>query len=105
MCFIDPASRDDTEGLPAMGTTSEVTASLSHFNIGSDGAPPGKNAGLGTVLMHGPGMVVEMAPMGNEVRQIMITMTDEDFAFPVLMRMCKANKWTMLDPESGRRLG
>ncbi len=32
-------------------------------------------------------------------------MTDDDFAFPVLLRLCREQKWTMLDPETGRRFG
>jgi len=38
------------------------------------------------------------------VRQVMVTMTDEDFAFPVLVRLCRAWRWTMLDTASGQRL-
>ena len=31
-------------------------------------------------------------------------MTDEDFAFPVLVRACQMNRWTMLDTGTGQRL-
>jgi hypothetical protein len=34
----------------------------------------------------------------------MVTMTDEDFAFPVLTRACRLYKWTLMDPETGQRL-
>ena len=56
------------------------------------------------LTLYGPGMVVEMPTMNSEPRQLMVTMTDDDFAFPVLRALCRDQRWTMLDPESGRRL-
>jgi hypothetical protein len=94
---------DADEGLPALGTVREVIDALARYNTGPDGGVP-KN-GLGAIMMHGPGMVMEMAPNEGEVKQVMVTMTDDDFAFPVLMRLCREQRWTMLDPETGRRFG
>jgi hypothetical protein len=95
------SDRDD--GLPALGTLREVLDALARYNTGPDGAAS-KN-GLGAMMLYGPGMLMEMAPIDGEVKQVMVTMTDDDFAFPVLMRLCREQQWTMLDPETGRRFG
>ena len=43
--------------------------------------------------------------VSDEVAQVIITISDEDFAFPVLLKMCRMNKWRMMDPESGQSYG
>lgn len=93
---------DDDEGMPSLGDQREVAEVLARYNTAADGSPP--RATSGVTVLHGPGMLVEMASGADEVRQLMVTMTDEDFAFPVLARMCREQKWTLLDPESGQRL-
>ncbi|MFT3683504.1 MAG: hypothetical protein QM783_01035 [Phycisphaerales bacterium] len=99
---VDPA--DDADGgLPSLGTKAEVLGQLSKFNTAPDGAKP-KNPDQLVMTIHGPGMLVEMATQEDEVKQLMVTMTDEDFAFPVLTRACRLYKWTLMDPETGQRL-
>lgn len=99
---VDPA--DDTDGgLPPMGTKAEVLDQLARFNTAPDGAKP-KNPDQIVMAIYGPGMVVELAVQDDEVKQLMVTMTDEDFAFPVLTRACRVYKWTLMDPETGQRL-
>lgn len=86
-----------------MGSTGEVLDQLSRFNTAADGAKPKSQDQL-VMVLHGPGMLVEIAPQEGEVNQLMVTMTDEDFAFPVLTRACRLFKWTLMDPETGQRL-
>jgi len=103
----DPTDEDEGGGLPALGTLSEISEILFNYNIAVDGAPPKKESISGAVVMHGPGLFLEcIAPDGprSEVNQLMVTMTDDDFAFPVLSRLCRTHKWTLMDPESGQRL-
>ncbi|MDP1660340.1 MAG: hypothetical protein Q8L55_00355 [Phycisphaerales bacterium] len=99
---VDPGA-EVTEGLPPMGTTAEVLDQLARFNTAPDGAKP-KNPDQIVTTIYGPGMLVELAAQDDEVRQLMVTMTDEDFAFPVLTRACRVYKWTLMDPETGQRL-
>jgi hypothetical protein len=100
---VDPA--DEGEGLPAIGDMDEVLDMLSHFNTAPDGGKAGEGTeALGLIRAYGPGMYMEMMANEGEVRQIMVTMTDDDFAFPVLMRICRANHLTMLDTNTGQRL-
>lgn len=102
MQAVDPR-QGDHEGLPSLGSLAEVTAALRRYNTAPDGGAP-KN-GVGGVVMFGPGLYMEMALVDDEIKQVMVTMTDDDFAFPVLMRLCREQRWTMLDPETGRRFG
>jgi hypothetical protein len=97
---VDPAHAE--EGMPTIGSLAEVRAVLDRYNTGTDGTDS-PNA-LGSMVLYGPGMVLEILADGGPVRQIMVTMTDDDFAFPVLTRVCREQKWTLLDPETGQRL-
>ncbi|HMN39813.1 MAG TPA: hypothetical protein PKE29_03145 [Phycisphaerales bacterium] len=104
-----------SDGMPPLGTLREVREALGNSNISPDGSGPhGYGERIGTGVFHGPGMVLEVAladdPASNrgsgpEVRQVLVSVTDEDFAFPVLMRLCKLNQWQMMDPDSGRTFG
>lgn len=99
-------------GAPAMvplGTYRGVIATFEPFNISPDGSGPegwGESPGMAT--LYGPGCVVEMAYTGEpegELSQAMVSVTDEEFAWPVLSRACKAGGWKLMDPESGRTFG
>ena len=99
MKSVDPA---DEGGLPPLGTLKQVEQTLARFNTAPDGAL-GK-ASMGLLTMYGPGMIVEIPTGNDEISQLMVTMTDDDFAFPVLMRLCREQKWTLMAPETGQRL-
>lgn len=103
---VDPRSAGDDEA-PVLGSVAEVTGALARYNTAPDKplSPVAAAGGVGAVTLYGPGLIMEMVPIEGEVRQVMVTMTDDDFAFPVLLRLCREQKWTMLDPETGRRFG
>ncbi len=98
---VDP--RKGEGGLEPLGTIRGVTTSLARYNTAPDGNAAGNT--MGVLFLYGPGLIVEMPTGDDEVRQLMVTMTDEDFSFPVLQRLCREQMWTMMDPESGRRFG
>ena len=105
------ASGSGGGGMLALGTCRDIVRALSQFNISPDGSGPdllGETPGMAT--LYGPGCIVELPTGGEpdsklELAQAMVTVTDEDFAWPVLSRICKANTWKMMDPESGRMFG
>lgn len=104
LVLMKAAKPGDDEGLPSMGTLRPVLDALARHNTASDSSP----ARSTVLLLFGPGMLVEIAAAdgdASEVRQIMVTMTDDDFAFPILARLCREQQWTMMDPETGRRFG
>lgn len=100
MKTVDPA---DEGALPPLGSLDHVESVLARFNTAGDGAPR-RNGEVGLRTLYGPGMIVEVPTGHDEVGQLMITMTDDDFAFPVLMRLCREQRWTLMDPETGQRL-
>jgi hypothetical protein len=89
-----------------LGVLREVLESFAPFNTSPDGSGSG---GMGEVIgvgvLHGPGFRGEIPTTSDEVAQVIISITDEDFAFPVLMRMCKTNRWRMMDPDTGQTFG
>jgi hypothetical protein len=93
------------KGEPAqpLGTHAEVRASLARYNTAPDGSARSKSAG--TEVLHGPGMIVELATTTETVMQAMVTMTDDDIAWPVLERACRNLKWKLVDLETGRSFG
>lgn len=104
LVLMKAAQPGDDENLPSMGGLAQVLDALSRHNTAPDGSTPKSSV----LLLYGPGMLAEIAAAdgpASEIRQIMVTMTDDDFAFPILSRLCREQRWTMMDPETGRRFG
>ena len=81
-----------------LGSLCVVKEAFAPYNTAPDGGP-----GNATIeLLHGPGMIVEMPMNQDEIQQAMITVTDDDIAWPVLSRACRQLGWTMVDLETGR---
>jgi len=94
----DPAARNTAAGLKPLGSLKQVREALADFNT----APDGGKARLGTEVLHGPGIVLEISTGQDEINQAMVTVLDDDIAWPVLSRICKSLGWKMMDIESGR---
>ena len=91
------------EPMSPLGSHTAVKEALSRYNTAPDGTPRSKTAG--TEVLHGPGMIVEIPTTTDQVQQAMVTMTDDDIAWPVLERACRTLKWKLVDLESGRSFG
>jgi len=89
-------------GAAPLGPIKELRATLANFNTGTDGAPP---SNTGTELLYGPGMVIEVPTSQAIVNQAIANLSDEELAWPVLTRLCKALNWKMMDIETGRVFG
>ncbi len=87
--------------VPPLGSQREVLTALAPYNTAPDGGPPG----LGALILWGPGMTMTLATTQKEVAQLLVHMSDEEIAMPVLMRACKALGWAMTDLETGRSFG
>ncbi len=99
--FTRPAPKPG-EPAPPLGSPKELMAALAGFNTAPDGGP---TKAMGTQRLHGPGFVVDIPDGQPLIAQAMITVSEEDTAWPVLVRICKANGWKMVDLESGRSFG
>lgn len=86
-----------------LGSFAEVAELLSNFNIAHDGSTAAEAFGV----LHGPGFVVQLPMVGpkDPVSQVIVSMSEEDIAWPVLIRVCRALGWKMMDPQSGRTFG
>lgn len=92
--------------LEPIGAIKDIVRDFAPFNTAPDGSGPnGLGERLGLAVLHGPGFVVEVPTGNDEVSQVMVSVTDEDFAWAVLMRLCRAAGLKMMDPESGRTFG
>ena len=63
----------------SLGTLGEVMQSLARFNTAPDGSG---RPGAPTAILHGPGFVVEAPTAMDEIRQALVTLIDEDIAYP-----------------------
>lgn len=98
-----PARQDGPQSGGPMGTIGEVKEVLARYNTAPDGSS--RSASLGTEVLHGPGLIVELPTNQDEVTQALVTVIDDDIAWPVLSRLCKAAGWKMMDVETGRVFG
>lgn len=89
-------------GVAPLGTLRQVLDELSRFNTAPDGSP---GDGMGLCRLHGPGMVLDVPASGENISQAMVTITEEEMAWPVLARICKELRWKMVDLETGRAFG
>ena len=98
--LIGPPTGDAREpGAKPLGRIKDLERELGQYNTSTDGTP---TAGQPTIRLHGPGMVIEVATANEPATQAMASVNDEQMAWPVLERMCKATGFRLMDPESGR---
>ncbi len=85
-----------------IGTRREVRELLARFNTAPDGAA---SKGMGTERLYGPGMVIDLSTSTEDVNQALVSVNEDDIAWPVLLRICKDLRWKMIDLETGRSFG
>lgn len=103
LVFLKPRDpRDLTEGYSPLGSFADVEAALAPFNTATDGSP---GSSMGTRFFYGPGLVIEVPTGMDTITQALVTVLDDDFALPVLMRICRTLGWKMQDTESGQMFG
>ncbi len=55
-------------------------------------------------ILYGPGVDIQLPPGQDPIQQMLLTITDEDIAWPVILRLAKDLQWKLLDPVSAREL-
>lgn len=90
---------DASAGMADLGSPRRVMRELEPYNTSPDGS---KGTALGSLTLHGPGLVVDLPSAADELHQVMVTVVEEETAWPVLARLCRTMGWKMMDPESGR---
>ena len=102
LLVLVPAPENGQPAAATLGSAREIRARLSAFNTAADCAP---KKSLGTEILYGPGILVELPTGLDEVNQALVTLVEEDIAWPVLMRLCRTHNWALQDPSSGRIFG
>jgi hypothetical protein len=103
LVLIKPRDPEDpSAGTVPLGTPRELVAAVARFNVSGDGSA---RKALGTAVLHAPGFTLEYASSLDELNQAMVVVNDQDFAWPVLRRMCREMGWKMQDTESGQIFG
>jgi hypothetical protein len=88
-----PASAN---GMAAIGRRSEIIGTLASYNT----APERE----GEDVLYGPGIRIELPPGQDKVSQMLMTVTEEEIAWLVIMRLAHALQWKIVDPNTGREL-
>lgn len=83
-------------GMAVIGSRKQILGDLSHYNT----APERE----GEDVLYGPGIRLELPPGQTDVNQILLTVTEEEIAWLVIMRLAKAFGWKIVDTTSGREL-
>ena len=86
-----------SNGMAAIGTRAQLIKDLSRYNTAPD------SQGDDDVL-HGPGIRLELPPGQETITQMILTVTEEEIAWLVIMRLAKTFDWKIVDTESGREL-
>lgn len=105
--LLEQGDADEDAAPPSMlsavplGTTRQITEQLAPFNTAPDGDPATQG------ILFGPGFTVQLPMTGERdpVQQVMVTLDEEDMAWPVITRLCRTLRWKLMDPNSGRIFG
>jgi hypothetical protein len=88
------------EETPSMGRIGDIVEFLRDYNTAPE--EPGDSM---PQFLYGPGITIQ-APMSDEpVKQLLVTLVEEEIAWAVVTRICRDAHWKMVDPESGRSFG
>lgn len=88
--------RAGNNGMAPVGRRAEILRDLARFNT----APERE----GDDVLYGPGIRMELPPGQDAVNQILMTVTEEEIAWLVIMRLAKTFDWKIVDTASGREL-
>lgn len=84
-------------GMAPLGTRREIIDQLSNFNT----APQREGE---DEPLYGPGIVISLPPMTDPVSQMLVSVTEEEIGWLVILRLAKHFRWKIVDTTSGREL-
>ena len=80
--------------MPELGSREEIVRGLAHCNTGPE--TPGGD------ILYGPGLELELPPGQDPVRQMLMTISDDDIAWILVVRIAREFGWKVFDPQTGR---
>ena len=90
----------NASGMSPIGRRDEVLFDLSRFNTAPDSEKEGRNEDV----LYGPGIRIELPPGQDIINQMLMTVTEEEIAWLVIMRLARSFSWKIVDPNTGREL-
>lgn len=85
------------DGMVPLGTRKEIVEQLKNFNTAAERT--GEDEPL-----YGPGIMISLPPMTDPVPQMLVSITEEEIGWLVVLRLAKHFRWKVVDPMSGREL-
>ena len=88
-------SREETsdDGPAPLGARGEILAQLADLNTAPDHE--------GQDVLYGPGIRIELPP-DDPVRQMLMTVVEDEIAWLVIERLGRKMLWKLVDPATGR---
>ena len=80
-------------GLAPLGARAEIVQQLGTMNTAPEQ--------MGDDVLYGPGIRLEMGPAEDPLKQMLLTIVEEEIAWLVIARMAHAMKWRIIDVETG----
>ena len=93
---LAPKQPNDEGTMAPIGPRREVISNLFDCNTGPE--RPNDD------VLYGPGFRIELTPGQDPITQMLLTLTEEEIGWQVLMKLIKKFHWRVLDPETGREL-
>jgi hypothetical protein len=87
---------NSANGLASLGPRADLVRSLERFNTSPERQ--------GDDVLYGPGIRLELPPEQGDVSQVLVTITEEEIAWQVIMRLLKEFEWKIVDMNTGREL-
>ena len=92
--FVIQSPDSSSKGLAPIGSRKEIVDQLSRLNTAPE--RDGEDA------LFGPGIRIDLTPGRDPVEQMLLTVTEEEIAFLVIMRIARICGWRIIDPETGQ---
>ena len=88
--------QEPKDGLAPLGRRDEVLGALFDHNTGPECE--------GGDVLYGPGIQVELTPGEDPIRQMLLTVTEEEIGWLVITRLAKLFEWKIVDTGNGQEL-
>lgn len=95
--FVILSKEESINGeLSPLGDRKDLVDQLGKLN--THPARPGED------ILFGPGIRLELPPGEDLIKQVLLTIVEEEIAWLVIMRLARTLNWKIMDPMSGREL-
>ncbi len=94
--FVIQSPDSSSKGLAPIGSRKEIVDQLSSLNTA-----PERD---GEDTLFGPGIRIDLTPGRDPVEQMLLSVTEEEIAYLVIMRISRICGWRIIDPETGQEL-